>query len=508
MSWQPRKNLIRRWKGAVEPGTVESDIFVTNYAEKSEDLASFRWSKIRITVDAPTDSVVHNGVTIPLSPFIEDDTPGLSHYLHNTIGNTNAVGHPMVISCYVKPAARTWIRIGQNTVPSAYTYFNLSGSGVIGSSLAGVDAAYIEEVDSGVYRCEVVFTPTGVVSDHTIQVAVADNDNTFDGVLGQTALLVGGYQLEQGMRAGPSVKTEDVQYTGFPVTERFLTLGTPPAKQTVTNSCGYSHTMEDWFQQLNITVEDHKDSINGIPLARITDDATAGYHHVGQVNQYTADATRRRLSIHVKAGTGRYVYFTDRAPSITNVQWSNIFDTQDGVWTFGGTLYIGMEEAVDLGSGVWRISWVSAVASGAYDNIYIGMCNGPTKEDQSYSGVGDTMFVGGAQIEYDSDAPMGPLVRHASAGTSGGETTATFGYAVNNSYKGAVEPTEFPRLFGLENLELDLPVGLENQVFDIRLVGSTILKIDEFNSSQVIVDREFAVKTELWNSNTTIKVPD
>lgn len=502
MSWQPRENLIRAWKGAVEPGTVESDISVTNYAEKSEDLASFRWSKIRITVGAPTESVVHNGKTIPLSPFIEDGTAGLSHYLHNTIGDTNAVGHEMVVSCYAKPGARTWIRIGQNTNPNAYTYFDLSGAGAVGSSLAGVDAAYIEAVAPGIYRCEVVFTPTGVVSDHTIQIADTDNDNIFDG-LNQTSLLVGGYQIEQGLRAGTYVATEDVQYTGFPITERFLTYGTPPAKQTVTNVIGYSHTLVDWFQKTNVTVQDYKESINGIPLALVTDDGTLGAHWAGQVNQYTADATRRRLSIYVKMGTARYVTFSDRASSSTNTQWNNIFDLQDGVWTFKGTLYVGLHEEEYLGGGVWRISFVSAVNSGAYDSLNVGISNGPTKEDTSYSGVGLYLYAGGAQVEYDTDASPGPLVLHTAAGTSGGQATDTFNWGRINTWKGAVEPPEF-NLWGTpvsDTIVVDAP----NSQVATLLVGSSIVELDP--SVPVVVPDDMTVlKTGGPNSQTVVTV--
>ena len=61
---------------------------------------------------------------------------------------------------------------------------------------------------------------------------------------------------------------------------------------------------------------------------------------------------------------------------------------------------------------------------------------------------------------------------------------------------------------GLPSFELFLPVGRENQSFVTRLVGSTILVTDLFNSSTIVVDREFVVKTELWNNSTTIKLDD
>jgi len=495
-----RNNLIRTWKGALEPSTVVSDVAVTNYAEKSEDLASFRWSKIRTTVGVSTESVVHNGKTIPLVPFIEDGTAGLSHYLHNTIGNTNAVGHSMVISVYAKAAARTWLRIGQNTVPSAYTYFDLI-NGVIGSSLAGVDAAYIEEITPGIYRLEVVFTATGVVSDHTIQVSVADNDNTFDG-LNQTSLLVGGFQIEQGLRAGPYVATEDVQYTGFPITERFLSYGAPDV-ETVTNVVGYSHTVENWFQKTNVTVVDNKESINGIPLALITDDGTLGAHWAGQVNQYTANSTRRRLSIYVKMGTARYVTFSDRASSSTNTQWNNIFDLQDGVWTFKGTLYIGLHEEEYLGEGMWRISFVSAVNSGAYDSLNVGISNGPTKEDTSYSGVGLYLYAGGAQVEYDTDASPGTLVRHDSAGTSGGQATRTFGLQIG-TWKGAVEPWAVGDFWGPAENDL-IGIYAPNQEITASIVGSTTIGLDG-SMPAVVLDSMDIIKTGVPNSETVVTV--
>lgn len=61
---------------------------------------------------------------------------------------------------------------------------------------------------------------------------------------------------------------------------------------------------------------------------------------------------------------------------------------------------------------------------------------------------------------------------------------------------------------GLPSFELVFSGDLENQRFVTTLVGSTILKVDLFNSSAIVVDRQFYVTADLWNSNTTITLSD
>jgi hypothetical protein len=61
---------------------------------------------------------------------------------------------------------------------------------------------------------------------------------------------------------------------------------------------------------------------------------------------------------------------------------------------------------------------------------------------------------------------------------------------------------------GLPSFEFDIVYDPEGQAIVTTLVGSTILTVDLFNSSHIIVDREFAVTVDLWNSNTTITLSD
>jgi hypothetical protein len=61
---------------------------------------------------------------------------------------------------------------------------------------------------------------------------------------------------------------------------------------------------------------------------------------------------------------------------------------------------------------------------------------------------------------------------------------------------------------GLPSFELIIAQDLPNASIVHRLVGSTILVTDLFNSSAIVVDREFSVTVELWNSNTSIRLSD
>ena len=282
-----------------------------------------------------------------------------------------------------------------------------------------------------------------------------------------------------------------------------------PTVVTVTNEVGYTHELTKWFQQSNIAVQDYMERVDGVPVSRITDDGTLGYHYVGQVNQYPFDNTRRRLSCYVKQGTARYVIFSDRIPSASNTQWSAIFDMQDGVWTFQGTLYVGLWEAEQFDTGEWRISFVSAIASGAYDNIYIGISNGPTKEDQFYTGTGSYLYAGGAQVEYGTDASPGPLVRNDGSGTGAdGKVTDSFGWERIGLWKGAIEPSEYT-VWGTPSSEQTLVAGA-NQEVTANLLGSITLPVGVENSSQVAVPPTSAqiLKTGISNTQLTVRLTD
>lgn len=524
MTWQQRQNINLLWKGAVELGSVVSEEYVTNHATNSND-PSIGWTAI-INGGAKIQNaaLAPNGL-MEATEFFGDEGGGLGGQVRHAEGFSETFiedGQLYRYSIYVKNVqGDDWILLSNSSftggIDRGVNYFNVV-TGVAGTiaptGVSGIEAASVTYPDApaGWWRIWGHMRGQGDVLGN-VDLYQRTGDSHPTGNRDNNSYYAWGFMFEPIDDANIGTPSALVE-TGAtaPFTERRITYGTPATPVSTNNSAGYSHTLEDWFSVANITVLDSQAVVNGVPLAKLTDDATDGFHIVGQVNQYVADATRRRLSIYVKQGTARYCVFTDRSPSVANTQWSNIFDMETGTWTFQGTLYFTpfpLEyEAVQYNTGEWRISFLSAVASGAYDNIYIGFSNGPDKEDQSYIGSGSEFYAGGAQIEYDTTEKMKPLVRHEAAGTSGGQAVDSFFWDTLSVHKGALNPGEFDNAFGLENLELSIPTGLNNQEMNIRLVGSTILKIDEFNSSQVIVDREFAVKTELYNSNTTIKVAD
>ena len=88
-----------------------------------------------------------------------------------------------------------------------------------------------------------------------------------------------------------------------------------------------------------------------------------------------------------------------RIPNGTNVQWNNIFDTQTGEFVQTGTSGISLTGAVSYADNWWRIYFSDTTNSGAYDNVCIGIANGPSLSDIEYSGVGDNIYIFGAQVE-------------------------------------------------------------------------------------------------------------
>ncbi len=157
-----------------------------------------------------------------------------------------------------------------------------------------------------------------------------------------------------------------------------------------------SETLNSW-SKTNVTVSEGEDSVthNGqtISLSKITDDATSGAHIIIKINTYTAmaDGHDVTVSCYVKAGTGRYIIlgqFTNLTSAV------DAFDTQTGTWS--ETSSFSNHTVEDLGGGNYRISYLN---TGNNNDQLIGISDDGTALNNSYSGSGDTMFVGGYQIE-------------------------------------------------------------------------------------------------------------
>ena len=155
---------------------------------------------------------------------------------------------------------------------------------------------------------------------------------------------------------------------------------------------------------------------NGVVCAeKLVENTATNKHFLIITNTFSSAGSVITYSAYVKQAEKRYVYLSATtgfdAASVTP-----IFDTQTGTWVSKAsslpTLF-----AENAGNGWWRIGFVNGIKDIDYDNFRLGISNGPTVSDISYTGDGTSgIYIFGAQL-LDS-ASLDPYVLNAAAAPS------------------------------------------------------------------------------------------
>jgi len=140
----------------------------TNLATQSQDFASAAWAAQNATRTA-------NAITAPDGTLTADRiTETAITATHGVYHNSGfAISGVHTASVYVKPAERTWFLIWFEGVATYRAWFNLSGSGSIGTVANGT--ASIEALADGWYRC--TLTATLGVGTHFLELYSATGNN-------------------------------------------------------------------------------------------------------------------------------------------------------------------------------------------------------------------------------------------------------------------------------------------------------------------------------------------
>lgn len=172
----------------------------TNIALRSSGVDNASWNKDGTTVSA--DAVAAPDGTTTADKLVETATTA-PHLIYQTITVSNATVYTW--SVYAKKAERDWIAVdAADNGGDHYTFFDLT-NGVVGTNAAG-NAASIEALANGWYRCIVTRTTANVTGYHQIHVASADNTLSYLGNITK-GLYVWGAQLEAGSFATPPIPT-------------------------------------------------------------------------------------------------------------------------------------------------------------------------------------------------------------------------------------------------------------------------------------------------------------
>lgn len=147
----------------------------------------------------------------------------------------------------------------------------------------------------------------------------------------------------------------------------------------------------------------------------MTDDSTDSKHVVYELDICPQDSSIYTRSVFVKKGTARYIVLSCRhTPTSSGTSW--IYDTDANDWASIGSSGVGQSIEI-YGNGWVRLS-ISHISNSNFNNDFsIGIANGATVSDASYSGSGNSVYIWGAQLETGSVATS--LIP-----TSGGDAAA------------------------------------------------------------------------------------
>lgn len=184
----------------------------TNLFLQSETFESGTWGKVNATVTANA-SISPTG-TLTADALVEDTTSG-QHLAQQFVSFTSGTAY--TLSLYVKAGTRSWVQV---FLPSATfsggrsSYYNLSGSGSLGTATGSPTSRTIDAVGGGWYRITITATATATAGGNVgIVAATADLGNVYAGVAGAEALYLWGAQLEAGAFATSYIPTVASQVT-------------------------------------------------------------------------------------------------------------------------------------------------------------------------------------------------------------------------------------------------------------------------------------------------------
>ena len=213
-------------------------------------------------------------------------------------------------SVYAKSGTNDWIRLIDNNSQGAY--FDLSGSGAVGTQSGGVIKANIESVGGGWHRCSVLVS----WGSANFRIYVADADNDTSGTSG--SIYIQDAQIEQGLAASPYIETTTttaqagvlentprLNYTTG-VANPYLLLEPSRTNRLANSENGYG------WSTSNVTVLPFDGGING-KYFQLTSDASASRFNVIANPWVNLAAATYTASVFAKKGTTDEIILTSRA---------------------------------------------------------------------------------------------------------------------------------------------------------------------------------------------------
>jgi len=331
----------------------------------------------------------------------------------------------VVISAYAKPAGKTSFGIIEKLLDGStnYSWFDLSGSGSVGTSDGGHTAA-ISQSGNGYYRCSIALTASGSANSVMFYVSDATGSTTAT-ASGTDGVYIYGTQVENLSSGGPTAlnATTTQIHREYAPSLKYVTPATggmarfeyDPASdgQSIakgiliegqsTNLQRYGSSVSNWSDSSTVAVT----SDAGVsPSGTLTADllvspASAGAHYVLDASIAFAASTTYTASIYVKSAGHQYIQLCGNSNAFGSGKFAN-FDLVNG--TTSATNATSTIDAV--GNGWYRVSLTAEATTAVTSSVIVMFADSlsdgffPTTTGDAYSGF----LVWGYQIETGSFA--------------------------------------------------------------------------------------------------------
>jgi len=136
-----------------------------------------------------------DGSTCTTCGIVGDSTDG-NHGVQQAVTVT---ADTYTYSCLAEAGVESWARLLNTTVSDADAYFDLSGSGSVGTTGAGVSDTFVDRIGSSVwYLIGISYTGTAASHTHVARVAEADGDDSVVGDGATAQVFFWGCHVEEG----------------------------------------------------------------------------------------------------------------------------------------------------------------------------------------------------------------------------------------------------------------------------------------------------------------------
>ena len=375
-----------------------------NLAGFSEDFGNALWFKTGASVTSDA-AIAPNGLQTA-DKLVEDGSTG-EHRLRQTVNTVG--GTRYTLSFYAKAAERNWVALNvvYPAVADNITYFNLTGSGSIGTNDPD-NTASITSVGDGWYRCSVTHTTQSAQTSvlFIIYAASANNTISYAGVSG-SGIFVWGAQLSDSASLdayspvyGAAVTSAAyyaprLDYDPVTLAARGLLV-----EEQRTNVAQYSADLSSWFSEGSATFSSN---VATAPDGTTTADKLVTANATATMGAgpptFAFSATKYTWSAYLKAGEVTFAQFTFNT-NIT-LEYAN-FDLSTGSVTAGT---YDSASITPVGNGWYRCAITFTAQANTGRPFVLLISSGTAARSASIAGNGTNgLFVWGAQLEAGSFA--------------------------------------------------------------------------------------------------------